>query len=175
MAGSYAEPVDGDEGGIFEYDFDTGEVLSEFGIKPGYFRAYDFAPNVLELANPMKVSGDYMCGHVRRPVGLSGEEYRSLITQPAKKLRSAVIDFVLQEDLLFVQCLDHQVEKIYLRGERGCYRTDFDDTYQTMDIFREMVYEIATGLEELPADQYELYLVIGGTLYKTGKWIRKIG
>lgn len=174
MAGSYAEPVDGDEGGIFEYDFETGEILSEFGVKPGYFRAYDFTPNVQELARPMETSGDYMCGNVKRPVQLSGEEYRSLSVQPAKKLRSAVIDFVLQEDLLFVQCLDHEVEKIYLRGERGCYRTDFDDTYQTMDVFREMVYEIATGLEELPPDQYELYLSIGGELYKTGKRIRKI-
>ena len=39
MAGSYAEPVDGDGGGIFEYDYETGEVLSEFGVKPGFFRA----------------------------------------------------------------------------------------------------------------------------------------
>lgn len=174
MAGSYAEPVDGDEGGIFEYDFETEEVLSEFGVKPGYFRAYDFAPNVQKLARPMETSGDYMCGNVKRPVQLSGEEYRSLTVRPAKKLRSAVIDFVLQEDLLLVWCLDHQVEKIYFRGERGCYRTDFDDTYQTMDIFREMVYEIATGLEELPPDRYELYLEIGSELYKTGKRIRKI-
>lgn len=171
MAGSYAEPVDGDEGGIFEYDFDTGEILSEFGVKPGYFRAYEFAPNVQQLATPMAVSGAYMCGNIKRPVKLSGEEYRRLASKPAKKMKNPVIDFKLQEDLLFVQCADHEVERIYFRGERGCYQTVFDDTYQTMDIFRDMVYEIATQLDELLPDRYEVYLKIQGDLYKTGKYI----
>lgn len=173
MAGSYAEPVDGDEGGIFEYDFDSGEVLSEFGVKPGYFRAYEFAPNVQELAGPMEIKGEYMCGHIKRPVKLSGEEYRLIASSPAMKLKSSVIDFRLQEDLLFVQCTDHEIERIYFRGEKGCYQTIFDDTYQTMDIFREMVYEIATQLDKLLPDRYELYLKIKGKLYKTNKYIEK--
>lgn len=173
MAGSYAEPVDGDEGGIFEYDFDSGEVLSEFGVKPGYFRAYEFAPNVQELAGPMEIKGEYMCGNIKRPVKLSGEEYRLIASSPAMKLKSSVIDFRLQEDLLFVQCTDHEVERIYFRGEKGCYQTIFDDTYQTMDIFREMVYEIATQLDKLLPDRYELYLKIKGKLYKTNKYIEK--
>lgn len=174
MAGCYAEPVDDHMGGVYEYDFDTCEVVSEFGVRPGYFRAYEFKPDVQELARPMETSGNYMCGTIRRPVELSGDEYRSLISQQADKLRSATIDYILQEDLLFVQCLDHEVQKIYFRGEKGCYQTCFDDTYQTMDIFSEMLYYIATQLSTLPPDRYELYLSIGDTLYKTGKWIKKI-
>lgn len=173
MAGSYAEPVDGDEGGIFEYDFDTGEVLSEFGVKPGYFRAYEFTPNVQELASPMKTDGTYMCGECKRPAKLSGDEYRSLVSQQAKKIKRSVIDFKLQEELLFVKCVDHEVERIYFKGEKGCYQTIFDDTYQTMDIFREMVYEIATQLDPLPPDRYEVYLKVRGGLYRSGKYIEK--
>lgn len=174
MAGSYAKPVDGDEGGIFEYDFDTGEILSEFGVKPGYFRAYEFAPDVQQLAQPMEVSGEYMCGNIKRPVQLSGEEYRSLASRQSVKVKSKSIDYTLQEDLLFVQCVDHEVERIYFRGEKGCYQTIFDDTYQTMDIFHDMVYEIATQLDQLPPDRYELYLKVKGEICKTGKYIEKI-
>ncbi len=173
MAGSYAEPVDGDAGGVYEYDFESGEILSEFGVKPGYFRAYEFAPNVQELALPMDISGDYMCGSIKRPKKLSGEEYRELVSQKAGKVKSVAIDYTLQEDLLFVQGVDHEIEKIYFCGEKGCYRTDFDDTYQTMDVFREMVYEIATQLDELPPDHYDVYLQVKGELQKTGKYITK--
>ncbi len=173
MAGSYAEPVDGDAGGVYEYDFESGEILSEFGVKPGYFRAYEFAPDVQELALPMKVSGDYMCGSIKRPKKLSGEEYRELVSRPTGRIKSVAIDYTLQEDLLFVQGVDHEIEKIYFYGEKGCYRTDFDDTYQTMDVFREMVYEIATQLDELPPDRYNLYLQVRGEIQNTGKYITK--
>lgn len=173
MAGSYAEPVDGDGGGVYEYDFETGEVLSEFGVKPGYFRAYNFTPNVEELALPMKDSGDYMCGTIKKPRKLSGEEYRALASCQARRIKSLAIDYKLQEDLLFVKCVDHEVEKIYFRGEKGCYHTDFDDTYQTMDVFREMVYEIATQLSDLPPDHYDILLQVKGELQKTGKYIEK--
>ena len=74
MAGSYAEPVDGDGGGIFEYDYETGEVLSEFGVKPGFFRAYPFEPNVQELAEPMQVTGDYQVGQIKQPQEISYQE-----------------------------------------------------------------------------------------------------
>lgn len=33
MAGSYAEPVNGDMGGVYEYDFESGEVLAEYGVR----------------------------------------------------------------------------------------------------------------------------------------------
>lgn len=173
MAGSYAEPVDGDAGGVYEYDFESGEILSEFGVKPGYFRAYEFAPDVQELALPLKVSGDYMCGSIKRPKKLSGEEYRELVSRPTGRIKSVAIDYTLQEDLLFVQGVDHEIEKIYFYGEKGCYWTDFDDTYQTMDVFREMVYEIATQLDELPPDRYNLYLQVRGEIQNTGKYITK--
>ena len=173
MAGSYAEPVDGDGGGVFEYDFETGEVVSEFGVKPGYFRAYNFTPNVEELARPMEVSGDYMCGTIKKPHKLSGEEYRELASCQPRRVKSIAIDYKLQEDLLFVKGVDHEVEKIYFRGEKGCYQTDFDDTYQTMDVFRKMVYEIATQLTDLPSDHYDILLKVKGELQKTGKYIEK--
>lgn len=171
MAGSYAEPVEGDGGGVYEYDFETGEVLSEFGVKPGYFRAYEFTPNVEELAEPLKTTGDYMCGDLKRPKKISEEEYHKISSQSAGRVTSNAIDYTLQEDLFFLQSVDHEVKKVYFFGQKGKYRVDYDDTYQTMEIFSKMVYIIAMQLDQLPPDRYQLYLDVKGKYQKTGKYI----
>lgn len=171
MAGSYAEPVDGDGGGVYEYDFETGEVLSEFGIKPGYFRAYEFAPNVEELAGPLKTTGDYMCGDLKRPKKMTREERDKIASRTAGRIDSAAIDYKLQEDLFFLRCVDHEVKKVYFLGEKGKYQVDYDDTYQTMEIFSKMVYILAMQLDKLPPDRYQLYLDVKGEYQKTGKYI----
>lgn len=171
MAGSYAEPVDGDGGGVYEYDFETGEVLSEFGVKPGYFRAYDFAPNVEELAEPLKTTGNYMCGDLKRPKKMSKEEYHRISSQRADWVSSTAIDYTLQEDLLFLQNVDHEIKKVYFFGAKGKYQVDYADTYQTMEIFSKMVYIIAMQLDQLPPDRYQLYLDVKGEYQKTGKYI----
>ncbi len=173
MAASYAKPEDGDVGGVYEYDFETGEVVSEFGVKPGYFRAYNFTPNIEELAEPMNVSGDYMCGTIKKPCKVDAERCFFLKEQQPGRIKSIAIDYKLQEDLLFVKGVDHEIEAIYFCGGKDYYETRFDDTYQTMDVFREMVYEVATWLTDLPADRYHIVLQVKGELQKTGKYIEK--
>lgn len=171
MAGSYAEPVDGDGGGIFEYDYETGEVLSEFGVKPGFFRAYPFEPNVQELAEPMQVTGDYQVGQIKQPQEISSSKYCKLKSEKKHHIKSAAIEYEMQEDLLFVNNVDHEVEKVYFIGDKGGYQVDFDDTYQTMDVFRTMVYKVAMQLTNLPKDKYKIYLQVKGELQTTKRYI----
>ena len=171
MAGSYAEPVDGDGGGIFEYDYETGEVLSEFGVKPGFFRAYPFEPNVQELAEPMQMTGDYQVGQIKQPQEISSSKYCKLKSEKKHHIKSAAIEYEMQEDLLFVNNVDHEVEKVYFIGDKGGYQVDFDDTYQTMDVFRTMVYKVAMQLTNLPKDKYKIYLQVKGELQTTKKYI----
>lgn len=171
MAGSYAEPVDGDGGGIFEYDYETGEVVSEFGVKPGFFRAYPFEPNVQELAEPMQVNGDYQVGQIKQPHEISSSQYCKLKSEKKHHIKSSAIEYEMQEDLLFVNNIDHEVEKVYFIGDKGGYQVDFDDTYQTMDVFRTMVYKVAMQLTNLPKDKYKIYLQVKGELQTTKKYI----
>ena len=173
MAGSYAEPVDGDQGGVYEYDFETGEVLSEYGVTPGYFRGYQFEPDMEQLAQPMKVSKNYFVGELRRPEKLDDARYQEIISTKPEKVGSPVVDYRLQEDILMVTAQDHQLHKIYLFGEKGNYEVDYSDTYQTMDIFTNMVYAHTAQLIDLPPDRYKLYLVVQGEFQKTGKYIEK--
>ena len=163
--------MDGDGGGIFEYDYETGEVLSEFGVKPGFFRAYPFEPNVQELAEPLQMTGDYQVGQIKQPQEISSSKYCKLKSEKKHHIKSAAIEYEMQEDLLFVNNVDHEVEKVYFIGDKGGYQVDFDDTYQTMDVFRTMVYKVAMQLTNLPKDKYKIYLQVKGELQTTKKYI----
>ncbi len=171
MAACYDEPIDGDVGGIYEYDYDTGEVVSEFGIKPGFFRAYEFDPCVEELAKPLHLTGDYMCGDIKRPQKMSHEEYTEVSSRESVPENRSTIRYRIQEDLFFLRNKDHEVKKVYFMGSDAGYIVHYDDTYQTMQIFSEMVYIIAMKLDTLPPDRYEIYLETEDAYMKAHKYI----
>lgn len=173
MAGSYAEPVDGDGGGVFEYDFETGEVLSEYGVKPGFFRGYPFEPDFDELVKPMEQRKDYFGGKLREPQKMTQDEYEQVVSVKAKLVKSPAVDYCMQEDILLVQAQDHQLEKIYLFGQKGKFQIDYSDTKQTMSVFNKMVYFHTADLDCLPCDRYELFVQVKGEFQKTGKYIEK--
>lgn len=173
MAGAYANNRDGNAGGVLEYDFNTGELVSEYGIKPGYFRGYKFEPSYEELIRPMEMNRNYLVGKLKTPKKMSDEAVASLCQKKPVHVKNAAIDYELKEDIVMVKAPDHTLEKIYLQGKKGWYEVEYDDTYQTMDIFSHMVYFHTAWLQNLPDDRYELFLQVKGEYQKTGKYIEK--
>jgi hypothetical protein len=171
MAGDFPEPIDGNIGGIYEHDYESGELLSEYLVRPGFFRAYEYEPNVTELAEPLAVTGSYQCGETKRPVKIKKDLYETLAALPVRRLRSSYVDYAMQEDLLLIRNIDHEIERVCFFGEKERYQVDFSDTYQTMDVFVDSKYYIPMQLDQLPPDRYQLFLKIGGELQKTGKYI----
>lgn len=173
MAGSLVTPIDDSIGIVQEFDFTSGEVLSEFAVKPGFFRAHGFEPDMEALAKPMLACRDYVCGDLKRPEPLSDEEYGKLDLQEKRRVTEESIDYVMQEDLLYIHEIDHSIRRVYLFGKKGKYFVEFADTYQTMSVFEEAEYYIAMWLDTLPSDYYELYLDVKGEVQNTGKYISK--
>lgn len=173
MAGCYAEEEKECMGGVYEYDFQTGELVSEYGVKPGYFRAYEFAPDMEELAKPMPVTKDYMVGHTKRPYPVKKEEAEKLSFSSCRTLINRKLKYQVQEQLLFVHYIDHDLLKVYFVGEKGTYAVDFDDTYQTMEIFKDRLYYYTMEFDNLPPDHYKIYLNITGEIVNSGKYITK--
>lgn len=173
MAGSYAEKIGEDAGGVYEYDFDTGEVLSEYGVKPGFFRGYEFTPSPEKLSQPMGTNRDYLVGDMRCPVLVTKEGTQEIESKRLRAVTNSAVLYELQEDILMVRACDHQLEKIYLIGQKGCYEVDYEDTYQTMDIFSQMAYYHTAWLKDLPVDRYELCIKVNGKYCKTRKFIEK--
>ena len=172
MAGSYTTPVDGDKGGIFEYDFETGEVLAEFGVKPGYFRAYEFAPDFEELAKPVPKEPNYLVGSIKSPRKLEKEDWADLtfdmevFTPIGRKIRHQ-----MREDIYMVHGIDHEIRKIYFVSEDDVYVVEYDQTYQTMDIFKDNEYYIPMQISNLPVGHYDIYLDVTGEIGYTKKYL----
>lgn len=178
MAGMFATPLDEEYlGAVYEYDYDTGECLGETYVKPGFFRAYEFAPDAAALTEPIQYdpkTEDYFCGDLKRPVRLSDEEAEEVKNAKYKRVLYSSEDLFLEEDVLFVWGVDHHVKKICLAGKRNTYVTSFEDTHQTMEIFVNAKYHVCTWLDELPPDHYKLILKVDDQYQNTGKWIEKI-
>lgn len=170
MAGAYAEDVKGCAGGVYEYDFKTGELLAEYGVKPGYFRAYEFAPDMDALAKPMPITENYLVGHTKRPHQLGQNE---IDFSSCRLYKSIKLKYMQWEQCLFVHYIDHQLRKVYFVGEKGRYAVDFDDTYQTMEVFKNNHYYYTMQFDTLPSDHYEIYLDIKGEVVRTGKYVEK--
>jgi hypothetical protein len=169
MAASYAEPIEKNAGGIYEFDFETGEVLSEFGVKPGFFRAYNFEPDYEELVKPVGRIENYVGGELRRPEKVE----KSMQFPKRQKVTDVAIAYARQEDILHVRGVDHQILAVYFVGSEGTYVVRFEDTYQTMEIFETNEYFLALQFDNLPSDHYSIYLDVNGELQNTGKWIEK--
>ncbi len=173
MAGSYAEPVDEDNGGVYEYDFETGEVLSEFGVRQGYFRAYNFEPDIEELTKPLPKIENYLGGDWKHPQRISEMEMKEIPISRCRRVPKMQAEYLMQEDLLFIHALDHSLKKVYFVGREGnYYMVGFDETYQTMDVFREVDYYYTIWANNLAADEYKLYIDLEGEVYRTGKYLK---
>ncbi len=173
MAGDLEPNIEENRGMIIEYDFDTMEVLGEFYVKPGFFRAHPFEVDTVSLSKALVKNTDYVCGDLKRPQPLEEAQAKGLNFEEAPAVREPSISYRRQEDLFYIREIDHAVKKVYFRGLESVWYVEFADTYQTMKIFETLEYSIVMWLDVLPADQYEIYIQLGDELQNTGKKITK--
>lgn len=173
MAGSYAEPENGVVcGAVYEYDYDTEEMLGKYNVNPGFFRACKFEPDFEELAKPLNMPSleDYYVGDALRPTMIDPKRLKRLKMQYGKAVQKEVTMYI-EEDALFVNERDHALKHIYFSGENGVFDVNFDTTYQTMDLFKNDTYNYVTRMDMLTPDCYDIFLDIDGELIKTGKYV----
>lgn len=173
MAGSLVKPLKNSIGVIREYDFETEKVLSEFYIKPGFFRAHEFEPETAALTEALPITKDYVAGNLKHAQLLPEGEAEKLLFDKADRTANEKLSYILREDVLYIHETDHLIQKVYFAGKKNVYYVDYADTYQTMATFENAEYFIPMWLDTLPDDKYKLYLEIDGKLQNTKKYIRK--
>jgi hypothetical protein len=173
MAGSLVKPLKNSIGVIREYDFETEEVLSEFFVQPGFFRAHEFEPETASLTEALPITKDYVAGNLKHAELLPDGEAEKQMFYQAEKTDNEKLSYVLREDVLYIHETDHLIQKVYFVGKKQVYFVDYADTYQTMKTFENAEYYIPMWLDTLPDDKYTLYLEINGRIQNTRKYIRK--
>ena len=173
MAGFLVPEIDENLGLIREVDFDTEEILSEYYVKPGFFRAHEFCPDMISLSKALVQNTEYLLGDLKRPVLAEKERETAWDFTTAVNVADSAIRYRRREDVFYVREVDHTIQTVIFHGKEKTWYVDFKDTYQTMKTFENAVYYIAMWLDVLPPDQYEIYLEIDNILQNTGKKIVK--
>lgn len=174
MAGYLVPEMEENLGLIREYDFDTEEIISEYYVKPGFFRAHEFCPDMVSLSKTLVKNNDYLGGDLKRPERMDDEQAERLDFASAPPVEEPSVSYARQEDIFYIHEIDHAIKKVYFSGkESGIWFVEFADTYQTMKTFEDADYRIAMWLDVLPPDQYDIYIQLGDELQNTGKKITK--
>lgn len=166
--GAYLEPPEENKKGmIYEYDYDTGEVLNQYSLKYFYYRAFEPRFDCDDLATPMKYSEDYSIGMPENIKAYHGE-----FNAPHKSIPDNIeFDLMIREDIVYMKEKDHTIDHLFFIGEHNKYILDLSKTHQTNELFVNSVYYVAVPIKDLVKDSYKLYVDYLGDRYDTGRWI----
>ena len=188
---------------IVEFDYNSGEVINQWAMNFGFYRAYKFDFAVEKISEPMETDGNYSLGKVYQlekdsmpdidsakniPEPVLEAEYtneedrKNKLSELCKKNPNYPVDaeqdmarikMVLEEDVLYIYLLDHQLEKIYFVGKNNVYSRDYTATKQERPEYFARAGNIdANPLGKLEADSYEIYFKHKIGLYKSKYYIK---
>lgn len=163
MAGCLRPKIDGFSGMVYEFDYEDGSIVNEYGLKNDFFTGFpiEFQPEDLSL--PLEQSGACMVGRLRQPEKISMEE-KDFLSWADLKGEAPFVWFML-DDVFLIEQKDHDVMKLYAVGEKHQYVLDESDTVQKSKKFENSIYSIAFPFEHLEPDQYKLYVETKDGIY----------
>ena len=101
------------------------------------------------------------------------KKYVEMEKEQHKEMDVSNIQFKIMEDCMYVEAVDHLIQKIYFAGKDVVYEVDYADTVQgAPELFGRMVYQLAVSFGSFIPAVYHIFLVCGGILYESGKYIR---
>ncbi len=166
MGGYLAEETeDGKNGMIYEYDYNTGEVLNQYSLRYTFYRAYEFAPDFNTCAEPLTLADNYLKGTLRAAeVNTQAEEV------PEELLPEGVGLWTIQQ-LLYIEAKDHQVSKVEFIGKDNSYLLDFSYTGEGEKTYHKLTYSLVVPFSNLTQGEYRLVITYDGVRYDTNETI----
>ncbi|MFQ9515129.1 MAG: aryl-sulfate sulfotransferase [Eubacterium sp.] len=188
---------------IIEFDYRSEKVLNQYSMNYGFYRAYEFQFEPDEMVKAIDLDEEYSLGRVYdlktceqidtssaktlpEPVLEDGdqteEDRKQRLMELARKNAEYYVDpeqdmaritMVLEEDILYVNLLDHQLEQIYFIGENNTYFRELSDTRQERpEYFARAGNTDAIPLNNLKDDSYQIYFKHSTGLYKSKHYVK---
>lgn len=155
-------------GSIMQLDIDTGEVINEYYVDRGFYRAYEFRPDYKKMELALTDMEDYIYGDLIPP-HVSDINPQKIAY---KKQKINEKEIYLSEDKLFCTTVDHLLQKVYFVGINSVYVKDFDISVQTMpEKFSKQKFFVCIDISKLPKDKYQIYYLYEQQYIDTGKYI----
>lgn len=173
MAGAANSVEDCDAARVMEWDFETEELVSDYEVYRGYFRAYPFELTDPKLDLEAEIPERYRRGELAAPVlktELSKRDFSGPVLEEPKEEEEGGIYLVYLDNLLLIRAQDHAVAKVYMVGET-VWERDYTMTHQTNEVFAQKFYHVAIPMDRLPAGRYQVWLELAtGEMVDAGKW-----
>lgn len=164
--GGYLDPViDGNNGMIYEYDYESAEVLNQYALKNTFYRGYELVVNYNDCATPMEIGDNYMKGILPSPT-----KTESVFKIPSDFIGDEV-SFTLKEFILYMKSSDHAVSQIEFIGEKYTYVLDYTFNGKGKKTYRKLIYDIPIPITYLEADKYQIVITYQGARKNTGELI----
>lgn len=165
--GGYLDPeIDGHKGMIYEFTYDTGDVVNQYALKNTFYRAYAFEPDYAALEEQMEQSEIWNYGSLKDFEKMNGQ------IEIIEKALEDSLDMKITDQILYIKAKDHDIRTIYLIGENNKYELDFSDTLPGEDLYENVSYYLTAPLTSLEEDNYELVLNYNDDIISTGKTIQ---
>lgn len=164
MSANLLKPIEGAKGLIEELNYETGEVINSYLVKPGFFSAYPFAPRADVLENWKKEEGEYMVGNTIPILELEENE----VDLKQAKEYFGYEQFSFDEGVLYVKGADHEITALYFRGGNKVYGVNIVERIREKEKLAENVYSIPIQVCELDCGSYDIYFVSKQILYRIG-------
>lgn len=163
--GGYLDPlIDNNQAMIYEFTYDTEEVVNQYALSNTFYRAYEFAPDYAALEAEMNQTEEANLGV------LKGFAKTERIETPEKQIEEEP-EMRITDSILYVRAKDHAIHEVYLKGSRYTYKMDLTATLPGEDLYKNVAYYLPLPLNGLKTDTYELILNYRGEMTATGKTI----
>lgn len=166
MGGFLAEETEsGQQAMIYEYDFDTADVLNQYALRYTFYRAYEFEPDFHTLSQTQVLEDNHFKGE------LTNVKKNSKLKVPSQTLNGEV-SFTIQNQVLFVKAGDHKLKTVEFIGSFGKkYYYSLSYAGKGAKKYQKLTYNTAVALSGLPKGKYKLVVTYDGTRYKTGETV----
>lgn len=166
MGGYLAEETeDGRNGMIYEFDYDSEEILNQYSLRYTFYRAYEFNPDYNTCASPMALAANYLKGTLR------AASLNTKAEAVPKEVLQDGVSFSISGQLLYIKAGDHKVSKVEFVGKQSSYLLDMSYTQLGEKKYQKLVYNIVVPFSNLESDDYQLVITYDGVRYNTNETI----
>jgi len=166
MGGYLAEETsDKQNGMIYEFDYESEEVINQYSTRNTFYRAYEFVPDFNSCASALVPDDNYFKGT------LSAAVLNDNAQPVPDEILSDGVKFSISQQILYVETNDHKVSSIEFIGNNASYMLDLSYTGAGESKYRKLTYSLLAPFSNLPPDDYKLVITYEGGRYNTGHTI----
>ncbi len=173
---AFPEEHDNRQAMIYEYDYDTEEVLNQYSLKHYFFRAMHMKPDVNDLASALDLYAEPNVGYLQPFERMEGmmEIPKAMTNEAPLECPQERVRVQIEDDNLWIKSRDHLVNQVFLIGKDNCYVRDYRKQEAQQEDVATMEYFVTMPLYSVEPGEYTVAVEFKGELYNTGETLRLI-